>query len=279
MVVRPRPAEWLLAGYAAVIVVVALTRVPAQPAAAWVVLAHLLVLALLALLQHRGARRAGGLLRDLAPIGLLVGLYAALDTLNGFGARPVHDGLVQSWERLLFGMQPSVEWWRRAPSPGWSATLHASYFAYYLIVPFPVAWFALEGRPALARRGAFMIMAAFCACYLAFLAFPVAGPYYEFPRPDPWFVANLPARTVYGMLETGSSYGAAFPSSHVAGTWAAVAATYAGSRRWGLVLAVPASLLTVGVVYCQMHYAVDALAGVGVAAVAVGLSGLLPGKA
>jgi membrane-associated phospholipid phosphatase len=34
-----------------------------------------------------------------------------------------------------------------------------------------------------------------------------------------------------------------------------------GSRRLGLVLALPALLMTVSVVYCQMHYAVDAAAG------------------
>jgi membrane-associated phospholipid phosphatase len=36
-----------------------------------------------------------------------------------------------------------------------------------------------------------------------------------------------------------------------------------GSRKLGVLLAVPTLLLTIGVVYCQMHYAVDALAGVG----------------
>jgi membrane-associated phospholipid phosphatase len=45
---------------------------------------------------------------------------------------------------------------------------------------------------------------------------------------------------------------------------ASVAATIAGwtaSRGLGLVLAVLTALLTVAVVYCQMHYAVDAASG------------------
>jgi membrane-associated phospholipid phosphatase len=33
------------------------------------------------------------------------------------------------------------------------------------------------------------------------------------------------------------------------------------SRRLGLVLLIPTALLSVGVVYCQMHYGVDALGG------------------
>ena len=40
--------------------------------------------------------------------------------------------------------------------------------------------------------------------------------------------------------------------------------TAMGSRRLGLVLALPTLLMTVSVVYCQMHYAVDAVAGLGV---------------
>ncbi len=83
----------------------------------------------------------------------------------------------------------------------------------------------------------------FVLCYLIFIFFPVAGPYYEFPRPALEFLDN----------------GAAFPSSHVAGVCAAVIACTMGSRA---VLAVPGLLLTGGVVYCQMHYAVDALAGI-----------------
>jgi membrane-associated phospholipid phosphatase len=72
---------------------------------------------------------------------------------------------------------------------------------------------------------------------------------------------------VYGVLENGSSYGAAFPSSHVAATLVATGAAAIASRGLGLVLGVPSLLLTIGVVYCQLHYAVDALAGVLVAGV------------
>ena len=66
--------------------------------------------------------------------------------------------------------------------------------------------------------------------------FPVAGPYYVFPRPDAWFLDNVFARTVYDTLATGSSYGAAFPSSHVAAALAAALSAARGSHAlsWGL---------------------------------------------
>jgi membrane-associated phospholipid phosphatase len=269
MAVSGRPVEWLLGGYAAVVALVAVARAPAYPPALGVAVGHGLIVVLMVLLARPGLGRLGRGVREVAPIVLLLALYAALDVVNAAGTRPTHDALVQGWEAALFGGQPSRDWWRAAPSQTWSAVLHAAYFAYYVIVPFPVALHLARGDRARARSAVLTIMAAFLACYLWFVFLPVAGPYYEFDRPDARLLDNAPARLVYGVLAGGSSFGAAFPSSHVAGTWAAVAATATGSPRWAAVLAVPAALLTVGVVYTQMHYAVDALAGVAVAALAV----------
>jgi membrane-associated phospholipid phosphatase len=76
------------------------------------------------------------------------------------------------------------------------------------------------------------------------------------------------ARLVYGVLSLGSAIGTAFPSSHVAATVAVVATTWSASRRLFAVTLVPAVLLVVATVYCQMHYGVDALAGLAVAGAA-----------
>ena len=113
----------------------------------------------------------------------------------------------------------------------------------------------------------------FALCYVIFILVPVAGPYYQFPRPADWFIANVPAQAVYGALAKGSSYGAAFPSSHVAAAWIAVAATVPGSRGWAGGLATLAAMLTVGVIYCQMHYGVDVIAGLMVAGLAIFMAG------
>jgi membrane-associated phospholipid phosphatase len=107
--------------------------------------------------------------------------------------------------------------------------------------------------------------------FLWFILFPVAGPYYAFPRPTGEFVNNWMARLVYATLATGSSYGAAFPSSHVAASVVATLAAWRASPRLGAAVAIPTLLLTIGVVYCQMHYAVDAVAGLVVGA-AMGLA-------
>jgi membrane-associated phospholipid phosphatase len=257
---RLRPVDLLLLGYLGIVSVVAVLRAPAQPGCWWLLVAHGLFLVLLALLARPDLGPVGRALRELYPLLLLVGLYAELDVLNAGGGR-VYDDLVQRWELALFGSQTAMTWWQSAPSRFWSSVLHAAYFSYYFIILTPALYFTLRRDLAAVRHFVLVVMTVFVICYLVFLFFPVAGPYYFFPRPPAWFTDNLPARVVYSTLATGSSYGAAFPSSHVAATVAAALAAYRGSRRLGLALAIPTLLLTVGVVYCQMHYGVDALAG------------------
>jgi membrane-associated phospholipid phosphatase len=258
---RLRPVEFLLLGYVAVISVVALVRAPKWPGCWWLLVAHALIVVLIRLVRTPGMGRVGRSLRELYPLILLVALYAALDVLNGGGAAATHDALVQHWETALFGAQVSRVWWQRYPSTFWSTLLHGAYLSYYLILSAPALWFAARGQLQALRRFTFMVMATFFICYLFFVFLPVAGPYYVFPRPTGPFVDNLMARLVYSALASGSSYGAAFPSSHVAATLAAAIAAARGSRTLGALLLVPTVLLTVAVVYCQMHYAIDAVGG------------------
>ena len=128
---------------------------------------------------------------------------------------------MQRWELALFGAQVSRVWWQAAPSALWSTVLHGAYFSYYFIVSVPAFYFLWRGDLAAVRRFVLAVMTTFVLCYLVFIFFPVAGPYYVFPRPADWFLANPAARLVYDTLAEGSSYGAAFPSSHVAATVAA----------------------------------------------------------
>lgn len=258
-----RTVDLLLLGYLGVVSVVAVVRAPSHPEVWWLLLAHALFVVLLFLVTRPGLGRVGRTVRELYPLFLLPGLYSELDILNNPGF-PVHDALVRHWEALVFGGQVSRDWWQAAPSAFWSTLLHTAYLSYYLIVSAPALYFAWKGDLPAVRRFVLVVMATFITCYLFFIFFPVAGPYYEFARPAAWFIENPPARLAYEALATGSSYGAAFPSSHVAAALAATLAAMAASRRLGLLLLIPTGLLTVGVVYCQMHYGVDALAGLAV---------------
>jgi membrane-associated phospholipid phosphatase len=258
-----RAVDLLLLGYLTVVSVVATLRAPENPGCWWLLVAHALFLVLLFLLTRPGLGPLGKTLREIYPLLLLPGLYSELDILNS-AAIPIHDAAVQRWELLLFGGQISREWWQATPSRFWSTVFHGAYLSYYFIVSAPALYFAWRGDLHAVRRFILVVIATFVICYLVFIFFPVAGPYYEFPRPDHWFTDNPAARLTYQALAAGSSYGAAFPSSHVAAAIAATLAAMRSSKRLGILLFIPTVLLTLGVVYCQMHYAVDALGGLGV---------------
>ena len=264
------PVDRLLLGYVGVVSAVALSRLSSFPDCGWLLLANALVVALVLMVTRSDLGPFGRLVHDAYPILLLIALYASLDILNGGGRVAVHDATVQRWEQALFSGEPSRDWWQAAPSAFWSAVLHAAYFSYYLIIAVPTVVLLRRADRAPVRRFVFAVMVTFVVCYLVFIFFPVAGPYYAFPRPGGPFVDNAAARLVYVLLAEGSSFGAAFPSSHVAASVAATVLAWTASRSLGLVLGAATALLTVGVVYCQMHYGVDAIAGL-VLGLAVGV--------
>ncbi len=256
-----RRVDWMISGYGVFVAAIALTRLEFA-GTPLIVLGHLALPLLAVLAAHAPPTRTGRFLKAYYPVILLTGLYSAIDVLNRFGTTHVWDAPIQQLEAMLFGGQPARDWWRAAPSAFWSTILHSVYFSYYLIVPLPLIVFAATRRNVARERYVDGLIATFLLCYVCYLLFPVAGPYYEFARPEGAFVSNGPAHLVYAILERGSAYGAAFPSSHVAATVAATVGAWHGSRRLGALLAVPTALLAIGVVYCQMHYAIDSIAGV-----------------
>ncbi|HEU5171858.1 MAG TPA: phosphatase PAP2 family protein [Gemmatimonadales bacterium] len=261
-----RAVDLLLLAYLAFTSLVALARADAMRGWRWLLAANGLTAVLILLLARSKLGRFGRTLREIYPLLLLASLYGALDLLSSAGGVVVYDAAVRGWEAVLFGGQPSRDWWQRSPSAFWSTVLHGAYFSYYVIVATPpLVLLVRRDLPGL-RRFVLAVMATFVFCYVWFVLYPVAGPYYEFPRPTGVFVDNAMARLVYATLAAGSSYGAAFPSSHVAASVAATITAWRASRRLGLALIPPTALLTVGVVYCQMHYAVDAVAGLVVGA-------------
>ncbi len=257
-----RPVDWGVVVYVGIVCLVALGRMRDIPGLWWVVVAHLLVVPLILLLRRADLGRFGRGLAEVYPL-ILVGLfYGALDNLTGHGAITTHEKTIQHWELVVFGSQISREWWQRYPSQFWSTLLHAVYASYYFIVAAGPIYFLARGETRNLRRAVLAISATYGICFVIFLLYPVAGPNYEFPKPSPEFLNNGPAHLVYALLQRGSSYGAAFPSSHVAAALVAAFATGMGSRRLGIILAVPSLLLVVAVVYCQMHYGMDSLAAV-----------------
>ncbi len=227
--------------------------------------AHVLLVVLVLLAPL--ARQAGAIGRfvgDWYPMLLLGGLYAEVGVLNvDLGYQ--HDQVIQRLELWVFGSQLSYRWIREMPNVALSWLLHGCYIAYYAILYASPLGLWASGRRDAARRTIFAVMVTFYICYVAFLFFPVAGPRYAFDLAHNAATSVWPARAARWLLDRGDSWGAAFPSSHVA---AAVVAAVCALRYWrtlGLVLAPLTLGLVLSVVYGQFHYAVDAVAGLIVA--------------
>lgn len=231
-----------------------------------------LVLVLLALVWAAPAR--GGVTAFVSlwfPFLLTTIYYAQLGEIGVQAAR-FQDAAVQGWEALVFGGPLSMTWHQRAPSVALAWVLQSCYAAHYLIFPgVPVWLFWRRGREA-AGRAIFSIALAFFSCYLIYLAFPVAGPLLAYPWPSGPVVTVPPGRLVYALNAAGASWGTAFPSSHVAASWCAVLVAWRDARRLSVALMPVALGLAFGTVYGQFHYAVDAVAGAGMALLAVAVS-------
>ncbi len=266
-----RSVDRLLLAYVGFVTVVILIRGSiVANGTVWLLVMHAFFAALLILCAGPGRERPfARLVHDFYPLLMLLPFYSEVGVLNaqvGWDAVLAHDRIVQGWEARLFGGQVSYEWIRRAPSVFWSGVLHLAYFAYYVVVVLAPILLGLKGQRDGARHVMHATMVAFVICYVWFVLYPVAGPNYSFPHPTGPVREVWSARLVYNTLAQGSSFGAAFPSSHVGATVAATLATLGEWPLLGWVCAVLSALLAVGTVYCQMHYAVDATAGLMVGA-------------
>lgn len=259
------PVDWIFVAFQALVVVVLVWRRDQLPSWPAFLATNLLAAALVPLLAR--APRSG-FIRFIGAVyaALLTPLFYTQLGLIATETGLVHDQVVQGWEAALFGGQVSMTWHQVMPSATLSWVLHGCYGIYIGVVIFALVFLALRRAPDDLARGAFTVALGFYVCYAVFLLYPVAGPRYFFGTATGGAAEVLPARLVHRMLEGGSAWGTAFPSSHIVASWCAVASLWRPARRLALVLWPVVLCLALGTVYGQFHYGVDAVAGVVLAA-------------
>lgn len=200
------------------------------------------------------------LVRETYPLWLMPIGYRAVGVLNQVAGTGYYDDVVLGWDRALFGGHPHTFLMRLFPWRWLHEYLHFTYIFYQLLVPTLGFTLFFQRRYEALRVMATTVVLTMYTCYLAFIFFPVLGPYYTFARPE-GSGAGLFAGLVEQMLRAGASLGAAFPSSHVAGAMAVAVVALRFSRRLSYGLIVLAFSIMLATVYGSFHYAVDALAG------------------
>lgn len=218
---------------------------------------HLMVLAAIAMATF--SRRVPAWLAAWTPLIALLFLYTELPMLiRAAGHGRFYDMTVISWETAVFRGQPAIEWAMRMPSRLVSETLHATYLSYYAIIfSVPLALWA-GGRRREFSEAVFALILTFVACFVCYIAFPVEGPRYLWPNSAP---AGPVRNITVWLLESRSSPGTAFPSSHVAVATAQSILAWRYFRSRGLGIAVLSLGLGLGAIYGGFHYAIDVVAG------------------
>jgi len=261
--------DWWTLGYVAFATVAVALSFRGEPIPKWQYLAgaHVMMVGLVVLAPRaRTVGAAGRFLADWYPMLLLAGLYGEIGVLT-LNAGFQNDLAIQRLETAVFGSQISYRWIREMPVPWLSAVLHTCYLAYYVILYGSPLGLWFSGRRDAARHTILGVMVTFYLCYVVFLFFPVAGPRYAFALAHNAATEVWPAQLAQWLLDRGDSWGAAFPSSHVA---ASVVATGFALRYWrplGVALLLPTIGLLLAVVYGQFHYGVDAVSGLLVAGI------------
>ena len=233
---------------------------------------HLAVLAAMA--AATWLRFVPAWLRRWAPLLSLLFLYTELPLLiRAAGHQSFFDPTVMRWEAALFGGQPATQWAAAWPSTALSELLHLGYVSYYPIIFSVPVVLALQKRDREFHEALFVLLLTFVACFIAFVVFPVAGPRYLWRSPAADVQGPVRAFALW-LLETRSSRGTAFPSSHVAvaTTQSILAMLYLRGR--GALIPVMTVLLGAGAVYGGFHYAIDVVAGlaVGILVTSIGLA-------
>lgn len=239
----------------------------------WLLLAHLLliVLVILARKARKDAAPHLSVLAEWYPLVVLMAVYGSIGLLNGplqhLGASL--DPVVIGWEAKLKGPQ-ILDRWAGHPGPGYiNWFLSVSYLGFFpMVIAAPVVLW-IQGKKDHARRAIFGISLTFFTCYLIFLLFPVAGPSYVLGWPDTQAGSDLPVRLVRSLNERGDSWGSAFPSSHVAASATALGLGMLGCRKLGTVLLPIALGILCAVIYFRVHYVLDAVAGLAIAAASI----------
>ncbi|MEZ4387445.1 MAG: phosphatase PAP2 family protein [Candidatus Krumholzibacteriia bacterium] len=176
-------------------------------------------------------------------------------------------------EQALCGLQPSLAWSRAWPWPWLLELMEFAYFSYYAFAALGLGLIWLASGRDTATRWANSealvrdLSAVMLTCYAWYTFFPVWGPKYfaylgvagsvESEGLRGWVFTDL-MRWIHAH---GALQGAAFPSSHVAGSlvswwWGWKVAPR--HRGWLTGLWV---LLCLSIVYCRYHYVVDLLGG------------------
>lgn len=254
-------------------------------------LGYLAGLAVLALLRHQ---QPGPLVARMAALALVIVVAARLRP-RAPAARLLHDFLpvvsvlcVFNWTGPVLEAATSQRWdatmaaldraWFGSLAAAWLGVLgrpwwltDAAYLAYvsYYVVPVAMAVaLYVQGRDEEFDGFVFTVVAAFLISYACYLLLPTAGPRVPEAAEDAVLGGSVLSRVVRDFLRVAEgNLLDAFPSGHTALSLVFLACGWRLFPRWRALLVLDVAAIVFATVYLSLHYVIDVVAGVALAAV------------
>jgi membrane-associated phospholipid phosphatase len=262
-----RPGEWVQIGYFTYVTVVALAMLPREYALlsagyAWGVW-----------LVFRRVTR--GIARDWLALFFTLLAYRQMDWFTPERRTHALENAWIVWDRVLlhdWGLQRAVE----IAGAAVPSLLECAYLVVYAAGPFCIAVLYVHGR--FDRTWIVLLYYALgtMLAYGCFPYFPSEPPRVVFPGEDLPNIVTWVRRSNLAVLGGAGIHSSVFPSAHVSSAFSLALGMRAAlpEKRWiGVCVAVYATLVAIATVYGRYHYAIDVVAGAGVALAAAGFAG------
>lgn len=267
---RIRPVDRVLSAFNLALAFLWVGAVGRAPFAPWLIAAHVGAACLPALIARLRIDPAlpVRLLRELYPLVLVIAAWSEMGLVRDVLHAASNDALVSAADRALFGTHLHTVWMPAMPATWFSELMFFVYWVYYLVVFATPVILLLVGRREAARDVVFALVVGYLSCYVLYAVFPVDGPSHTMARYAGALTDGFFYRLAMGTVHAGDSAGTAFPSSHVVGavTMALLAARWF-PRPVAVLFAIEAAGVVLATVYTQNHFAIDSVAGLGLAVV------------
>jgi membrane-associated phospholipid phosphatase len=252
---------------AAALILAALTAAVRPDGALLRLAAFAALVAATGLLARAPARGAAGLARDWLPIGAVLATYLLLEPVIEATVPWRLDAALAAIDARLLG--PLVAAWRGALGrpAAFTDAMYVAYFSYYLL-PVTAAWLAWRRGPAQFERAARVLLLGFYLTFLGYLLLPASGPRLAAGLDAQALGGGAASEAVRAFLRAAEATTLdAFPSGHAAIALLSAAcgarlvrpAAAAGLWLWALAV-------VFSTVYIHVHYAIDIVAGIALAA-------------
>jgi membrane-associated phospholipid phosphatase len=262
--------EWVTFAYLAWLGAILIRFHRTIPHAAAHLVVHILIAAGIVGLAWSNARSPNWIVRLLRcwyPLPLYIFFFEELGGLVHAVFPGWFDGWFIAFDHSFAGVHPSI-WLSRFASPALNDAMQFSYMTYFLfLVILPAILYAQRDQVAFWTVMTSTAVAHYSVYVIAVLL-PVESPYYSLAALQTKALSGGYCTALIAFIERfGRVHGAAFPSTHVAGSMVAIAASW-HYRRWLFWVCLPFFVsMCVSTVYGRYHYMADVLGGVAVGAI------------